>query len=84
MSSATRLTAHTGMISTALSSLSCTKNSEWIIDTGANDHMTCDSSNFSFLSPSHSTLAITNANGVSSPVTGVGNVLVSSTLSLSF
>jgi hypothetical protein len=34
-----------------------------------------------FLSPSHSILAITNANSVSSPVTGVGNVHISSTLS---
>ena len=83
MSSAAGLIAQTGMISTTLSSSSYTKNSEWIIDTGANDHMTCDSLNFSFLSPSYSILVITNVNGVSSPITGVGNVLVSSTLSLS-
>ena len=44
--------------------------------------MTYDSSNFSLLSPSHSILAITYANGVASPVTSVGNVFVSSTLSL--
>jgi hypothetical protein len=51
MSSTAGLIAQTGMMNTALSSPSYTKNSEWIIDTGANDHMTCDSSNFSFFIP---------------------------------
>ncbi|KAJ8644703.1 hypothetical protein MRB53_006451 [Persea americana] len=72
--SATGLVAQTGMTNTALSSSICTSTSDWIIDTSANDHMTCDSSRFSHLFPPHSTIAITNANGVSSSVTGVGNI----------
>jgi hypothetical protein len=57
-------------------------NSDWIIDSGATDHMTCDRYRFSHLSPKCSKTTITNANGVSSPVIGVGTVPLSPTLAI--
>ena len=42
------------------------KNSSWIIDTGASDHMTRDSGNLNFPKPS-SQLVIYTANGSPSP-----------------
>ncbi|KAF7116457.1 hypothetical protein RHSIM_RhsimUnG0026700 [Rhododendron simsii] len=67
---------------TAKSGMSFTSNSDWIIDSGATDHMTCDRYRFSHLSPKCSKTTITNANGVSSPVIGVGTVPLSPTLAI--
>ena len=59
-----------------------TGNSDWIIDSGATDHMTCDRYRFSHISSTCSKTTITNANGVSSPVVGVGTVSLSPTLTI--
>ena len=57
------------------------KNRTWIIDTGASDHMTWDSSQLkSVLPPSQS--VISTANDSTSPITGEGSVILSNTLTL--
>lgn len=55
---------------------------DWIIDSGATDHMTFDSGDFSELSQPRRT-SISNANGVTYPVRGAGTVTLSPSLSLS-
>lgn len=57
-------------------------NTDWIIDSGATDHMTFDSSEFIKFTPPRRT-SIANANGVTYPVTGAGTVVLSHSLSLS-
>ncbi|KAH0698607.1 hypothetical protein KY284_012822 [Solanum tuberosum] len=58
-----------------------TKNSAWIIDTGATDHMTNDSTKLqTFKSSSQSD--ISTANGSTSPITGEGSIVLSNTLTL--
>ena len=64
---------------TAKSGMFFTENNEWIIDSGATDHMTCDHYRFSHLSSKCSKTTVTSANGVSSPVIGVGAILLSPT-----
>ena len=59
-----------------------TRNSALIIYSGAIDNMTYDHYVFSNLSSCCSKLVITNANGVSSPIAGVGTVSLSPSLSL--
>ena len=59
-----------------------TGNSDWIIDSGATDHMTCDRYRFSHLSSKSSKITITNANGVSSPVIGIGTIPLSLALTI--
>ncbi|RVW42748.1 Retrovirus-related Pol polyprotein from transposon RE2 [Vitis vinifera] len=55
---------------------------DWILDSGATDHMTFDSKDFSNTTqPRRSCVA--NANGVTYPVTGAGTVTLSPSLSLS-
>ena len=55
--------------------------SGWIIDSGATDHMTYDPTDLAYDTvPLRRN--ITNANGVTSPVTGAGTVRLTSTLSL--
>ncbi|WJZ88913.1 hypothetical protein VitviT2T_008174 [Vitis vinifera] len=55
---------------------------DWILDSGATDHMTFDSKDFSNTTqPRRSCVA--NANGVTYPVTGAGTVTLSHSLSLS-
>jgi hypothetical protein len=57
------------------------KNSTWIIDTGASDHMTKDSNQLqSFFSSSKS--VISTANGSTSLISGEGSVILSNTLTL--
>nr|CAD1840715.1 unnamed protein product [Ananas comosus var. bracteatus] len=77
------LMAKSGISNSAYSSSVLTRTSDWIIDTGATDHMTCDRSKFTNLSSNNSKPVIANANGISSPVTGVGTVLISPSLSVS-
>jgi hypothetical protein len=55
---------------------------DWILDSGATDHMTFDASDFSQQSPPRRT-SIANANGDISSVTGAGTVMISPALSLS-
>ncbi|XP_075473306.1 uncharacterized protein LOC142504306 [Primulina tabacum] len=55
--------------------------SKWIIDSGATDHMTFDSHNFSHSTQQRRT-CIANANGVQYPVTRAGTVALSSSISL--
>eukprot|EP00268_Persea_americana_P043413 TRINITY_DN43642_c0_g1_i1.p1 TRINITY_DN43642_c0_g1~~TRINITY_DN43642_c0_g1_i1.p1 ORF type:complete len:206 (+),score=25.93 TRINITY_DN43642_c0_g1_i1:176-793(+) len=65
---------------TSKSGMSFTRHSDWIIDSGATEHMICDQENFSHLSQKCPKTTITNANGVSSPVLGAGTVPLSPTL----
>ena len=65
-----------------ISVLSATsKNSTWIIDTGASDHMTRDSGQLQsvLLSPQS---VIFTANDSTAPITGEGSVILSNTLTL--
>ncbi|CAL5398026.1 unnamed protein product [Camellia sinensis] len=56
----------------AHSGISLTSNSDWIIDSSATNHMTCDRYRFSHFSSKCPQTSITNANGISSPVMGIG------------
>jgi len=68
----------TGLVSQSFTSNSSnsfsifTRNRNWIIDTGATDHMTCDHAKFTNLSTNNSKPPIINANGISSSVIGMG------------
>jgi hypothetical protein len=55
---------------------------DWILDSGATNHMTFDVTNFSQQSPPRRT-SIANANGDISSVTRAGTVMISPALSLS-
>uniref|UniRef100_A0A2N9I8R7 Integrase catalytic domain-containing protein n=1 Tax=Fagus sylvatica TaxID=28930 RepID=A0A2N9I8R7_FAGSY len=71
-----------GNCSNALHSSTHNDDDNWILDSGATDHMTFDSNDFSHATPprrSH----VANANGVTYPVTGAGTVTLSPSLSLS-
>ena len=71
-----------GNCSNALHSSTHNDDDNWILDSGATDHMTFDSNDFSHITPprrSH----VANANGVTYPVTGAGIVTLSPSLSLS-
>ena len=57
------------------------RNSEWIIDSGATDHMTFDSRQFSSLKPT-SQKFVSTANGNSTPVIGEGSIILTDTLNL--
>nr|KYP74868.1 Retrovirus-related Pol polyprotein from transposon TNT 1-94 [Cajanus cajan] len=59
------------------------KCTEWIIDTGATNHMTYDKNMFTHLSPNSPVSVIINANGISSPVLGIGAVSISPSLTIS-
>ena len=55
---------------------------DWILDSGAIDHMTFDSNDFSDTTQSKRS-CVANANGVTYPVTRAGTVTLSPSLSLS-
>jgi hypothetical protein len=57
------------------------KNSTWIIDTGASNHMTMDYGQLKFFKPSPQSV-IFRANGSTSPITGEGSVTLSDSLML--
>ena len=59
-----------------------TRNSDWITDSGATDHMTCDRYRFSHISFTCSKTTITNANGVLSPFVCVDTIPLSPTLTI--
>ena len=73
--------AHPGIIGKASIFSATSKNKTWIIDTGASDHMTRDSSQLKYVLTS-SQLVISTANGSTSPITGEGSVILSNTLTL--
>ena len=72
----------TGNCGQSFYSSSHQNESEWIIDSGATDHMTFDPADFSHTTQPQRT-CIANANGVAYPVTGAGTVSLSSSLTLS-
>ena len=71
-----------GISNSAFNLYVVTRGSEWIIDSGATDHMTCDPHKFTSFSPDCSKTFIINANGVSSPIKGVGTLCLSPSLSI--
>jgi hypothetical protein len=73
--------AHSGIVGKAHVFSATSKNSTWIIDTGASDHMTSDYSQLQSLFPSPQTI-ISTANGSTSPITGVGSVILSKNITL--
>ena len=77
-----RLATVSGMSNSAIKLSYFTGNSDWIIDSGAMDHITCNRYRFSHLSSKSSKITITNANGVSSPVIGIGTIPLSPTLTI--
>ena len=60
-----------------------TKDSDWIIDTSATNHMTCDRNMFTQFSSNSSVSIIIITNGVSSLVMGSGIISISLLLSIS-
>jgi hypothetical protein len=73
--------AHSGIVGKAHVFSATSKNSTWIVDTGASDHMTSDYSQLQSLFPSPQTI-ISTANGSTSPITGVGSVILSKNITL--
>ena len=73
--------AYPGIIGKASVFSKTSKNRTWIIDTGASDHMTRDSSKLKSILPSPQSI-ISTANGSTSPITGEGSVILSNTLTL--
>ena len=73
--------AHPGSIGKASVFSATSKNRTWIIDTGASDHMTRDSSKLKSILPSSQSV-ISTANGSTSSLTGEGSVILSNTLTL--
>ena len=71
-----------GISNSALNLSVVTRGSEWIIDSGATNHMTCDPYKFTSFSSNCSKTFIINANGVLSPIEGVGTVCLSPSLSI--
>nr|KYP75554.1 Putative transposon Ty5-1 protein YCL075W [Cajanus cajan] len=71
-----------GLSNFALNISIVTRGSDWIIDTCATNHMTCDPHIFTNFSLGSSKTIIINANGVSSPIGGVGSVSLSPFLSI--
>ena len=82
ISTAAGFVTKSGISNSALNLSVVTRGSEWIIDSGATDHMTCDPHKFTSFSPDCSKTFIINANGVSSPIEGVGTVCLSPSLSI--
>lgn len=82
VATAAGFTVESGMSNSVTNPHVFTRNTDWIIDTGASDHMTYDPNKFSRFSPNCSKTVITNANGVSSPVVSVGTVPLSPSLSI--
>ena len=71
-----------GIYKFALNLFVVTKDNDWIVDTSATDHMTCDPHMFTHFSRRSSKTVIINANGVQSLIEGVGTVLLSPSLSI--
>jgi hypothetical protein len=71
----------TGKIGMAFKISNFVGSDTWIIDSGASDHMTYDRKYFITLSTSNVSY-VTNANGESFPVLGIGSIRVTPTLVL--
>jgi transposase InsO family protein len=84
-STAAGFVTKSGISNSALNLSVVTRGRDWIIDTGATDHMTCERHVFTnfFFGGSNSKTIIINANGVPSPIEGVGTVSLSPSLSIS-
>ena len=80
---ATGFVAKSGIFQSICGFSVTTKGSDWIIDTGATNHMTCDRNMFTQFSSNSSVPVIINANGASSPVMGSGTIYISPLLSIS-
>ena len=72
---------HPGILGKTSVHSETSKNSTWIIDTGASDHMTRDSGQLKSLKPSSQSV-ISTANGSTSPITGEGSIILSDSLTL--
>ena len=81
-STAAGFVTKSGISNSALNLSVVTRGRDWIIDTGATDHMTCERHVFTnfFSGGSNSKTIIINANGVPSPIEGVGTVSLSPSL----
>ncbi|WVZ25126.1 hypothetical protein V8G54_003670 [Vigna mungo] len=73
ISTAVEFVTKSGLSNSAINLSVVTKGSNWIIDSGATDHMTCDPHIFISFSSNCSKSVIINANGVSSPIEGIDN-----------
>ncbi|KAH9696165.1 retrovirus-related pol polyprotein from transposon RE1 [Citrus sinensis] len=73
--------AHPGIIGKTSVCSVTSKNRMWIIDTGASEHMTRDSSQLKSVLPSFQSV-ISTANGSTSPIIGEGSITLSNTLTL--
>ena len=73
--------AHPGIIGKSSVFSATSKNITWIIDTGASDHMTRDSSQLKSVLPSSQSV-ISTANGSTSPISREGSVILSNILTL--
>ncbi|XP_026450554.1 uncharacterized protein LOC113350634 [Papaver somniferum] len=60
---------------------SLVSNNSWIVDSGATDHMTCDSKQISSLKPNLQK-TVSTANGSQAPITGEGSISLTETLNL--
>ncbi|KAH9726802.1 hypothetical protein KPL70_008430 [Citrus sinensis] len=72
---------HPGIIGKASVCSVTSKNRMWIIDTGASEHMTRDSSQLKSVLPSSQSV-ISTANGSTSSIIGEGSITLSNTLTL--
>ena len=72
VSSNTKVEDTSPNVNLATTFTSLTRNNDWIIDSGATDRMTYDIYKFDQLSSKCLINTITNANGLSSPVVGIG------------
>jgi transposase InsO family protein len=79
---ATGFVAKSGKSQSACGFSVVTIGRDWIIDTGATHHMTCDKYMFTHLSSNSPVPVIINANGVSSPVMGIGTISISPLLTI--
>ena len=82
ISTAAGFVTKSGLSNSTLNLSVVTKGSDWIIDSGATDHMTCDPHIFTSFSSNCSKSVIINANGVSSPIEGISTISLSSSLSI--
>ncbi|KAF7834637.1 putative LRR receptor-like serine/threonine-protein kinase [Senna tora] len=73
--------AQSGTYSSAMTT-SRTPNDSWIVDSGASDHMTGNTSLFSKLAPCKTSLQVKIADGTMAKVLGIGSVKICDTITL--
>ncbi|KAL5804478.1 hypothetical protein ACOSQ3_031278 [Xanthoceras sorbifolium] len=74
--------SNSGIFHSAFSVSTISSNNTWIIDSGATDHMTFNSQNFSHRSPTE-TNNVSYADGTPTPVLGAGSIPLTPSLNLS-